>query len=58
MLTPILQKIWTLDNFRGYFGTVGRPLLEGPRFDSRCGAPVQHILLDVNDDEDDKERGS
>ena len=28
---------------------------KGPAFDSRRGAPVQHILLDIDDDEDKDE---
>ena len=27
---------------------------KSPGFDYRCGAPVQHILLDIDDDEDDE----
>ena len=58
-----------MNNFLGFAGVVpaskfclvGGTLFDvlalqrkGSRFDSHRGAPVQHILLDIDDDEDDE----
>ena len=43
---------------RGVVGCLGSPENargKGPGFDSRCGAPVQHILRDIDDDDEDDE---
>ena len=43
---------------RGVVGRLGSPENargKGPGFDSRCGAPVQHILRDIDDDDEDDE---